>query len=109
MLLIKFDFSKANVIAKEAGNHDLVTAYLFSIFWKELISFIQVLQSWIMRHLPIRCQRKIVQQQGALFIHVKNIMNLAACIGKLVGNTIVTFVIELLFVNDITPLQRSCF
>jgi hypothetical protein len=44
MLLIKFDFSKANVIAIITGNDHLAGAHLLAEFGKELVTPVQVFQ-----------------------------------------------------------------
>jgi hypothetical protein len=54
MLLIKFDFSKANVIPVKAWNQYLVAADLLAVFRKKLISFVQVLQGRVMTDLTTR-------------------------------------------------------
>src|SRR5436305_10707924 len=53
MLLIKFDFSKANKIAKITGDDDLGSTHLLSIFGKKLVALVQIPQCRIMVDLPV--------------------------------------------------------
>src|SRR5690349_4508181 len=54
MLLIKFDFSKANVIAEITGNDYLRSTYLLTIFGKKLITLVQISQCRIVIDLSVR-------------------------------------------------------